>query len=265
VALAFQFRAVRGYWPGVLVFALLGAALVGTVAREQPEDYRSHLRLLVFFGPISAPRDPSASVVAARLHVAPRLVELHARRYAQMVDDPTVLRGAIAKLRLPYSPGELAGRVSALTPLNTTYVEVNVTDADPRRAVRIGDAVASQLATIVDRDRISGALGPLAPRLFMDRRPVVTAGPVGRPWQPYAVAGLVGGFLLGTGLAALRLQLAGRGEGLGRWMLRHVAAGWRSRPHRRPGVHTRPRPPSGPPPSSGPPTPPARTPSHSDM
>jgi capsular polysaccharide biosynthesis protein len=198
--------ALRRHWHLAAVLSALGALLLGFVAWRQPPLYRADLRLLVTFGAQTDPVGSPPGAVTADTDAGRRLMASRVRGYTQKAGSRAVLRAVIVSLRLPYRPDDLAGRVLASTPLDTRFIDISVLDADPRRAVAVGDAIAAELGGIATAETSAAPSAPLM--ISVDRPPTVLAGPIRRPWPAYALGGLLGGFVMGVGFATLRTELA---------------------------------------------------------
>jgi capsular polysaccharide biosynthesis protein len=194
-------NAVRGHWRLVVVMAVAGAAIFGSLALVQRPEYRAEMRILVAFGSI-VPAGTSSVDVAARLGVDRRLVESRVRTYAQQLSSPIVTDPIVTNLQLPYSPDELGGQIRALSPLNSTFIDVVVVDRDPVRVLAICDAIAAVLADIARREDRSASIVAAPDILVVDRATV--ARETNRIWWGlHLVGGMVGGFAIGVGLASL--------------------------------------------------------------
>ncbi|WP_448611591.1 polysaccharide biosynthesis tyrosine autokinase [Geodermatophilus sp. URMC 60] len=70
--------------------------------------------------------------------------------FATLVTTPAVLEPVIDELDLRIDVPDLAGRVEAVTPNGTVFLEVTVTDRSPELAADVANAVAAQLIEVVD-------------------------------------------------------------------------------------------------------------------
>jgi capsular exopolysaccharide synthesis family protein len=65
--------------------------------------------------------------------------------YAQIATSPLVLEPVIARLNLPDTTSDLAGQISATSPVGTSLIELNVKGSDSRETALIVNAVADEL------------------------------------------------------------------------------------------------------------------------
>jgi polysaccharide biosynthesis transport protein len=214
-------RAVRGHWGTVLVFVVLGAALLGAYSWHRPDLYRSHTRVLLSY---QNQADPGGEAAPADQG----LVRLTTRTYTQLATSAAVLREVSLALRLPYSPEQLTSEVVAVTPVGTTFIDITVVDRDPRRAAHICAAIGDRLTAAANRDRLTASPASLVPEVLVIAPPPVPRRPIASWPVAYPVTGALAGFLLGAGLCALRWQLADRGETLTGWLAARFRARFRA-------------------------------------
>ena len=69
--------------------------------------------------------------------------------YVSVAGTARVLDPVIKELQLNLTSQQLAGRVTATSPLNTVLIDITVTDADPAKAATIANAVGRNLTDVV--------------------------------------------------------------------------------------------------------------------
>jgi capsular polysaccharide biosynthesis protein len=211
-------QAGRRHWRIVVVSMILWVLLLSVVAFCDHPLYQADLRLLASIG---APTLPEGAVVADT-EADRQLVESRVRAYTQTATSRAVLQAVVTKLHLGDKPDELAGNVSASTPLDTTFIDVSVLDPDPRRAVLLDDAIGAELIRIAETRVATARVTPLT--ISVDRPASVSTDPVPRFWLTYLGGGLLGGLSMGIGFATLSALLAARGETVRGWLARNRAA-----------------------------------------
>ncbi len=127
--------------------------------------------------------------------------------YAGLVTQPIVLNPVIAQLELGTTAGELAGRVSASTTQNTTFVTITVTDPDPVSAAEIANALGASLTAAVEAIETPAGAEVSPVRLTRTQDALPTLRP-SRPNVPLnlVLGGLIG-LVLGVGIGVLRVVL----------------------------------------------------------
>ena len=84
-------------------------------------------------------------------HQGQSFSQARVQSYAAIVATGQVTRPVVRELKLPTTPGELAGRITAEAPLNTVLINIKVSDTQPQRAARTANAVALRFAGVVER------------------------------------------------------------------------------------------------------------------
>lgn len=133
------------------------------------------------------------------------------KTYSDLVGTPIVLLPVIGDLQLDITSDQLAGRITASAPLDTSIIDVTVTDDDPVLASEIANATSESLTSVVGviekpdgDDTVSPVKLTLAQRASIPSVAVSPNVPVN-----IALGGLVG-LALGLGLAVLRETLETR-------------------------------------------------------
>jgi capsular polysaccharide biosynthesis protein len=173
-------------WLGITALAVLAAVVV---LQTTPVTYRATAQVFV---------SASQSIPNSAQYVQARV-----KSYPALADSAAVLGPVIGQLGLKETFPSLTTRVSASVPVDTSEVDVVVTGPDAELASRIANAVATQLAAVVERLETP----PSGNRLLTA---VVTnpATPPKTPVSPVASnilgLGVIVGLFLGLALAVLR-------------------------------------------------------------
>jgi capsular exopolysaccharide synthesis family protein len=127
------------------------------------------------------------------------------KTYSDLVATPIVLLPVIGSLGLGITADELAKQVTAAAPIDTSIIQITVTDTDPVRAADIANAASQSLTAVVADIETPAAVGSVSPvKLTRAQQAEVPSKPVS-PNVPLNIAlgGLIGLFL-GVALAVLR-------------------------------------------------------------
>ncbi|MBM7807387.1 capsular polysaccharide biosynthesis protein [Geodermatophilus bullaregiensis] len=181
--------ALRHQWRVWVGATLLGVVLAVAVVLVAPRTYTASASVFVSVSP-SIPN--SAQFVAQRV-----------KSYPDVAVSETVLDAVVDDLGLDLTPAELADRVEATNPADTSQVVVAVSDRDPERAAALADAVADRLASVVE-DLERPAPGNRPVRLTVTDPATVPTSPSSPVVSNVLVAGLALGLFLGLAVAALR-------------------------------------------------------------
>ena len=183
-------RTITRRWLLIIIVGLLGGAVAWGYAATLPAQYQATNSVFV-----TSDRGETTSELLQTSTFTQNLVE----SYAQLATTPTVLGPVINQLGLDISTQALASRVSAVTPLNTVFINITVTSRSAAQAVDLADAVSDSLATAVEN------LAPKGP----DNLPSITVKTVspaqlpGSPSAPNTQLIVLTGLLLGLVLGVL--------------------------------------------------------------
>jgi polysaccharide biosynthesis transport protein len=188
---------LRRRWLSVLIVALTTLAAASLLTLAMPKKYTATTSL--FFAVAGA----SVSELAQGSNFAAQQMS----SYAKVATSPLVLESVVRQLALPTTPAELEKSVEATVPPDTVTLEIAVTDADPRRAATIANAVGTTLGKVagdLSPSRKDGSEAVRATTLAVAQVPVAPSSPN----IPRNLGiGLLLGLLLGTGIATLRQLL----------------------------------------------------------
>ena len=185
---------LRRRWRIIAVCVLLGAAAAVAVTAIMPRVYTATAQLFV-----ATSDDNSSNAYQGGLFTQQRV-----KSYTQIANSQVVLRPVIDQLHLNTTPEQLAGKISAQAPLDTTLVNINVQDSSAVHAQAIADATAVQLTQYIE------GIEKATP----DAVPLVKANVVGNSQPPTSptspkpalnlAIGLLAGVFVGIGAAVMR-------------------------------------------------------------
>ena len=211
-------------WLGVTLAGLL-VALAAVVVT--PPTYQATAQVFV------ASVDDSTS--------GSQFVKQRVPSYPPVVDSSTVLTPVIAQLGLSTTFPQLRRQVSATNPVDTSQVDIVVTDRDPDVAAQIANAVAERFGAAVEElEKPGGGASPV--NLTVTNPATVPTSPVSPVPTLLLPLGLVVGAALGAAAAVVRSRLDRRlhtaddvraawGSGADRLVV-HAAGQGRRRSHR---------------------------------
>jgi succinoglycan biosynthesis transport protein ExoP len=188
------FDILRRRWLSVLVIALTTLTVASLLTLAMPKKYTATTEL--FF----AVAGESVSELAQGSSFAAKQMS----SYANVATSPLVLEPVVRQLALPTTATELEKSVEASVPQNQVILEVAVTDASPRRAAEIANAVGVTLGKVagsLSPSRQDGGEAVRATTLRIAEVPTVPSSP---DIPRNLGIGLVLGLLLGIGIAILR-------------------------------------------------------------
>ena len=188
-------RVIRKRWQiivAVMLVVVAGAALATALS---PNVYQAQTQLFVS----TSGGSDSSALLSGSSFTQQRVLS-----YANVITTPKVLDPVIEALQLKTTAAKLGDQITATVPLDTVLIAVDVTNADPRVAAQIADAVGKQFTkTVADLESVTtGQSSPV--KVTMVSVPTVPTAPISpKPTRNLAL-GVVLGLLLGLGLALLR-------------------------------------------------------------
>lgn len=188
-------RAVRASWVAVVAFLLLGAGVGAGLAALQTPKYQSSAAVVVA---AQAPADISEA------NQGGTYTQQVAKSYAYVASTEIVLDRVIDRLGLTQSAGSLASQVSATVPLDTQVVAITASDASPKQAARIANAVATALADSTDLFTPSLSVQDNVVQVTTVQRAMPATSPVSPNVRLSIAIGLFVGLAAGLVFAVLR-------------------------------------------------------------
>ncbi len=191
-------RILRKNWLIIVLATLLGVGAAAGYSLTRTPMYESQSTVFV---------SSQSGTSIAELQQGSSFTQGRVTTYTNLVTTPIVMNPVIARLDLGISPNDLAGMITASSPLNTTLITIGVTDADPIRSADIANALAASLTAAVEAietpngeetspvrlTRVKDAQAPLEPS---------------SPNVPLNLAlGALVGLAIGIGIAVLRAVL----------------------------------------------------------
>lgn len=190
-------RVLRKNWLIIVVATLVGLGAAAGFSLTRTPLYESQASVVVSTQSSGSVQEISQGSTFTQQRVA---------TYVNVATTPLVLDPVIRDLGLDVTAGALAKSVNVSSTLNTTFITIAVTDADPVQAADIANAVASQLPLAVEEiEPSTGGESPV--RLTTARTAIPTNVPVS-PNVPLNLAlGALIGLAVGIGIAVLRTVL----------------------------------------------------------
>lgn len=196
-------RVLRKSWALIAALILVGIGVAAAYSLLQTPRFSSSAKVFV---------STSNGGSVTELQQGNSFTQQRVKTYADLVATPIVLLPVVADLQLDVSDEELAHRVTATAPLDTTLIEITVVDEDPELAASIATAVSKSLTEVVQTiespgttDDETATASPV--RLTLVQQASVPQRPVS-PNVPLNIAlGALVGLALGIGIAVLRETL----------------------------------------------------------
>ena len=130
-----QIATIRAWLPLLIASVVLAAGAAYVVSGQLPKTYEARATLIVGQALSAANPDYTQLLVSQRLSTT----------YATVATKRPILENVIKELDLDASSGDLASRVRADAPPDSTLLTITAQDQDPARAAAIANALAEQL------------------------------------------------------------------------------------------------------------------------
>ncbi len=186
-------------WLVIVVLALLGGGAAYVYSSSLPDTYRSTTATLV-----TSDRGTTASDLVQGSNYIGNLVGT----YVLLAESEVVLQPVIDELGLDTTPEQLAGTISASSPLDSLIIEIAVTSKSPTLARDIADATVRSLTNVVE-NQVSPTTddGTSTVRLTTIRSATEPRYPVAPNTRLDTLMGVAVGLLLGVAFAIIRTLL----------------------------------------------------------
>ncbi len=134
-----EYIALVWRWAWLIVLGILVAAAAAfIVSKNTTPVYRASSRLLIDQAPGSGGGNEYTQIL-----VEQRL----AQTYVEILNTDPVLAETIEVLDLPYTPGQLKGKITVSAPQDTQIINISVEDTDPQRAALIANTLGDVFIT----------------------------------------------------------------------------------------------------------------------
>ena len=195
-------RILRKSWVLILVLALTGIGVASALSILQTPKFSATAKVFV---------STQGSGSTSDLQQGNTFTVQRVKTYSDLVTTSVVLLPVIAALDLGIPADELAKRITASAPLDTSIINITVIDTDPVRAAGIANAASQSLTAVVQQFETSDSANATSTvKLTRAQEATVPSVPVS-PNVPLNIAlGALLGLALGVGLAVLRETLETR-------------------------------------------------------
>lgn len=188
-------RVLRKGWILIVTLTLIGVAIGAAYSITRTPEYQATSKVFVSV--------QSGSTVSD-LNQGGNFLQNQVKSYADAITTPVVLQPVIASLGLDTDPESLAKRITASAPLDTVIVEITATDANPRQAAEIANAVASSFQNTVSNLVQSTAEGVTPVKVTLLQQALIPGAPFSPNVPLNIVLGGAIGLVLGLAISVLR-------------------------------------------------------------
>lgn len=191
-------QVLRKHWILIAVCTGLAIAAASAVILTTSPTYTASVQLFV---------STRGTTDISGAYTGDLFTQSRVKSYTDIVGTPAVTAPVIARLRLPETPAQLAGKISASAPLNTVLIDISVHDRMPVIAANIANAVAAQFVNVVDELERPAASTVSTVKVSIVRPATVPLAPTSPRKKLDLALGLLVGLAIGAGGAVLRESL----------------------------------------------------------
>ncbi|PXA69987.1 polysaccharide biosynthesis tyrosine autokinase [Cryobacterium arcticum] len=195
-------RILRKSWVLIVLFTLVGVGAAAAYSLTLTPKYSATAKVFV---------STQGAGTTSELQQGSSFTIQRVKTYSSLVSTPIVLLPVIGTLELGITSDQLARRVTASAPADTSIIDITVTDTDPVRAADTANAVSQSLTAVVEDIEAPDAIDAVSPvKLTRAQEATVSATPVSPNVPLNIVLGTLIGLALGVGIAVLRETLETR-------------------------------------------------------
>ena len=189
-------RILRKGWVMILLLALVGVGGASAFSILQTPKFSATSKVFV---------STQSGGTASELVQGSSFTVQRVKTYSVLVGTPIVLLPVIGTLSLGITADELAKKITASASLDTSIIDIMVTDTNPVRAADTANAISQSLTVVVQNIETPAAPNAVSPvKLTRAQEATVPSVPVS-PNAPLNIAlGALLGLALGVGVAVLR-------------------------------------------------------------
>lgn len=193
-------RILHKNWVLIVAITLVGICAAAGVSLLMKPTYEAESQMFV-----SVRSDTQGS---SELVQGSNFARQSVQSYVNVVKTETVLGPVIEDMGLEETTGQLAERVNASAPADTSLIDLSVEDEDPERAAAIANAVSESLINVVQDELEFSGNGEASPVKLTAVQPAVVPESAVSPRIPLNLAlGAILGLAIGIAAAVLRTVL----------------------------------------------------------
>ncbi|WP_375474660.1 polysaccharide biosynthesis tyrosine autokinase [uncultured Jatrophihabitans sp.] len=192
-------KLLRKRWHWIVACIIIGLALAAGIVKTSTKMYTASTQIFVA---------ASSANGTDSLNNGNTFVQQRVQSYTNVATSPDVTSPVVKQLKLKLTADQLASKISADAPLNKVLLNIHVTDASPRLAASIANAVSTRLITDVENiERVSAGSAESPVKLTLIQPAQVPGSPTSPNVSLDLAIGGLAGLLVGLALAVLRETL----------------------------------------------------------
>lgn len=186
---------VRNLWY-VGLSTLIGISVSLGITFTTPKSYSAQAQLFVSV--------PPAAIDIGLLATGGNFTQQRVKTYANVINGPDTLNPVIQALELDMTWSELAKKVKGSAPLDTTLINLTVSDSDPLMAAALANAIGKQFEKTAALLELQDESGSSPVKVTLAKYAVVPKSPSSPKPLLNLLLGLILGFGFGVGIGIIR-------------------------------------------------------------
>ena len=186
---------IRNLWL-ISITTLISLSISIAITFATPKSYTAQAQLFVSI--------PPAAIDIGLLATSGNFTQQRVKTYANVINGPDTLKPVIETLGLDISWFDLAKKVKGSAPLDTSLINLSVSDESPELAAALANAIGKQFESTAAFFEIEDALGSSPVKVTLAKYAVVPESPSSPKPLLNFMLGLILGFGIGVGIGILR-------------------------------------------------------------
>jgi non-specific protein-tyrosine kinase len=180
----------------ITITTLISLSISIAITFTTPKSYTAQSQLFVSI--------PPAAIDIGLLATGGNFTQQRVKTYANVINGPDTLKPVIETLGLDISWFDLAKRVKGNAPLDTSLINLSVSDESPELAAALANAIGKQFESTAAFLEVEDALGSSPVKVTLAKYAVVPESPSSPKPLLNFLLGLILGFGIGVGIGILR-------------------------------------------------------------
>ena len=186
---------IRNLWL-ITITTLISLSISIAITFTTPKSYTAQAQLFVSI--------PPAAIDIGLLATGGNFTQQRVKTYANVINGPDTLKPVIETLGLDISWFDLAKKVKGSAPLDTSLINLSVSDESPELAAALANAIGKQFESTAAFLEVEDALGSSPVKVTLAKYAVVPESPSSPKPLLNFLLGLILGFGIGVGIGILR-------------------------------------------------------------
>ncbi|MEE1296050.1 MAG: Wzz/FepE/Etk N-terminal domain-containing protein [Bifidobacterium sp.] len=198
LTLAGLFAILRKHFISIIVTFVAIVAAVCVFTAASPVKYTTTTQLFATYNDTSGDQSTANDQNTGSSYIMTQI-----KSYPTLTTTQAVLQPVIDELNLDTSVGSLSDEIEVTNPTNTAFINISVTNGDPKLAAEIANATARSLGNVVEKSLYATGSHSVI-KLSIVQPAIRPSSPSSPNWKLNLLVGILGGIILGVLVALLK-------------------------------------------------------------